>query len=363
MSNYRGYSDVAFNYDWAQRKTGAPVTIGTVHFIAERHGFRGGPPRVDLMAKAIANDNLVAPIALPISDESRESRWPKLTLRGTEIFDMPPAKMLIPGWLRDTGFTAILAQRGTGKTVLSVDVALSMATDRDWMGEPVTQGFHAVYLCGEDQANTAQHIEAWCKRHSGGHAPNPERFTFITGVPDLMNAEDCACLVKHIRTFVPQEMRAVIVVDTWQRATSAARDGQNSDRDMAQAVENLEAVAREFGGPAIACFHPPKDAKITVMGSSVIENASTGIWHLSNTDAGLKVEVTRIKGAGLNNYKYLSHDTVMLDRCDERGQRLTGVVATYVGGNLSNTLNARELERAAQCKEDYSVAHTRSAYL
>jgi hypothetical protein len=80
----------------------------------------------------------------------------------------------------------------------------------------------------------------------------------------------------------------------------------------------------------------------------VIENSSTAIWHLSNTDAGLKLEVTRIKGAGLGNRKYLAHEAVRLDRRDERGQPLTGLVATYVGGNLSNALEAREAEKAAR---------------
>jgi hypothetical protein len=325
-----------------------PVKVGTIYKIAQQHGYEGGPPRVDLVAMAFANDNFMASIMLPVADEPRESRWPNLTLRGEEIFNMPPATMLIPGWLRDVGVTFVLAQRGTGKTVLAVDVALSMATDRDWMCEPVTQGLHVVYAVGEDVENTAQHIAAWCKYHNGGNAPDPERFTFVKDVPDLMDGGDCASLGKHLRTFVPEGRRAVVFVDTWQRATSAAPDGQNSDRDMGHAVKNLEALARAFGGPAICCCHPPKDARVTVSGSFVIENSSTAIWHLSNTDAGLKLEVTRIKGAGLGNLKYLDHKTVMLDRCDERGQRLTGLVATYVGGDQSRALDAREAEKAAQ---------------
>jgi hypothetical protein len=346
---YWGYDYVERTYRSAKGSDN-PATVGTIYHIAKQCGYDGGPPRVDLMAMAFANDNFMASIMLPVADEPRESRWPSLTLRGEEIFNIPPATALIPGWLRDVGVTFVLAQRGTGKTVLAVDVALSMATDRDWMGEPVTQGLHVVFTSGEDVENTAQHIAAWCKYHNGGNAPDPERFTFVKDVPDLMDGGDCASLGNHLRTFVPEGRRAVVFVDTWQRATSAAPDGQNSDRDMGLAVKNLEALARAFGGPAICCCHPPKDVRVTatVMGSSVIENASTGIWTLSNTDAGLKVEVTRIKGAGLGNHKYLAHETVRLDRRDERGQPLTGLVATYVGGSLSNALDAREAERAAR---------------
>lgn len=347
--SYEGYEDVERTY-YSGKGSANPVTVGTIYKTAQQHGFDGGPPRVSLMEMAFANDNFFASIMLRVADEPRESRWPSLTLRGEEIFNMPPATALIPGWLRDVGVTFILAQRGIGKTVLAVDVALSMATDSDWMGEPVTQGFHVVFTSGEDVENTAQHIAAWCKYHNSGNPPDPERFTFVKDVPDLMDGGDCAALGKHLRTFVSEGRRAVVFVDTWQRATSAAPDGQNSDRDMGLAVKNLEALARAFGGPAICCCHPPKDVRVTatVMGSSVIENASTGIWTLSNTDAGLKVEVTRIKGAGLGGHKYLAHETVRLDRRDEGGQPLTGLVATYVGGNLSNALEAREAEKATR---------------
>jgi hypothetical protein len=346
MSNYRGYGDVAFNYDWAQRKTATPVTIGTVHFIAERYGFRGGPPRVDLMAKASANDNLVeASASSDDPDNRRLSRWPQLTRRGADIFKMPPAGMLVPDWLRDKGFTIVLAQRGTGKTVLTVSLALSVASDSDWMGEQVKSDFYAVYLCGEDAENTVAHVEAWCKRYNKGEVP--ERFTFISDVPDLTSANDCKALAEHIRTFVPVGARAVIIVDTWQRATSRAQDGQNSDRDMALAVENLEALAREFDGPALGCFHPPKAVATTVLGSSVTENTSTGIWLLTATEAGLKLEVTRIKGPGLGNFKYLSHEKVLLGRYDEFGRQATGVVATCIGGTVSDS-DPREAEKAAR---------------
>lgn len=346
MSNYRGYGDVAFNYDWAQRKTTTPVTIGTVHFIAERYGFRGGPPCVDLMAKASANDNLVeASASSGDPDNPRLSRWPQLTRHGADIFKMPPAGMLVPDWLRDKGFTIVLAQRGTGKTVVTVSLALSVASDSDWMGEQVKSDFYAVYLCGEDAENTVAHVEAWCKRHNKGEVP--ERFYFISDVPDLTSASDCKALAEHIRTFVPIGARAVIIVDTWQRATSRAQDGQNSDRDMALAVENLEALAREFDGPALGCFHPPKAVATTVLGSSVTENTSTGIWLLTTTEAGLKLEVTRIKGPGLGNFKYLSHEKVLLGRHDEFGRQATGVVATCIGGTVSDT-DPREAEKAAR---------------
>lgn len=339
---YQGYDDVARNYHWATGDADHPAGIGSLFKIAEGYGFRGGPPRVRLLDLAQSSEQVDGVATTQVS------RWAKLTRRGAQLMQTPPAGMVIPGWLRDKGFTIVLAQRGTGKTLVAVDMSLCIATNQKWMGEPISSGFHVVYLCGEDQENTAAHIAAWCARHNSSEVP--DRFTFIEDVPDLTSSDDCAALAEHIRTLVPQNSRVVIVADTWQRATSKARDGQNSDHDMAAAVENLEDLAKTFRGPAIGCFHPPKHKDDTVLGSSVTENTSTGIWLLSKTDNGLKLEVTRLKGRGLGNYKYLRLEEVKLGRRDDFGFEITGGLVVHIGGTLPNAMEQADwdqLEREA----------------
>lgn len=347
VPGYKGYADVAMNYDWAKGESDNPVGVGTLWEIAKGHGFQGGPPRLDLMEMLdSAVENGRPDFIAPFFETAPNSRWPQLTRRGKQILEIQPAGMVVHGWLRDKGFTALLAQRGCGKTLVSVGLALSIATDRKWMGEPTSQDFYVIYLCGEDQENTCAHIEAWCKRFNRGEIP--ARFIFIEDVPDLMNTLDCQSLIKHVRSEIPSNARAVIIADTWQRATSRATEGQNSDRDMAAAVQNLEEIGKAFRGPAIGCFHPPKADKATstIHGSGVVENTSTGIWTLSDTDAGLKLEVVRIKGQGLGNFKYLSLEEVPLGRQDAFGRELTGAVVAYVGGTMLSQLDRNEKESA-----------------
>ncbi len=91
-------------------------------------------------------------------------------------------------------------------------------------------------------------------------------------------------------------------------------------------------------------------------GSSVTENTSTGIWLLTKEAAGLKIEVTRIKGPGLGNYKYIAHDKVALGRYDAFGRPQTGMVAVYVGGNQTTALDRNEAERAARQASSASLS-------
>ncbi len=61
----------------------------------------------------------------------------------------------------------------------------------------------------------------------------------------------------------------------------------------------------------------------------------------------MKLEVTRIKGPGLGNHKYLSHEKVLLGRYDEFGRQATGVVANCIGGTVSDA-DPRETEKIAR---------------
>jgi hypothetical protein len=348
-SSYRGYEDVKATFDWADSRKQHSVGIGTLWKIAKSYGYSGGAPRVSLVELAENQIAATGEVVEPVGD----NRWAALGRREESIRNMPPAKFLIPGWLRDVGVHILLAQRGTGKTVVSIDIALRLATNGHWMMEETAPGYHCVYLCGEDQENTAAHIMAWCDRYNGGRIP--EQFTFFMDTPDLTSAKDCGDLADYLRQQIPEGQRVVLFVDTWQRATSKAKEGQNSDRDMAEAMENLEALGRMFSGPVVGCFHPPKADKSTTHGSAVTENASTAIWHLTRSEADgrggeMKLEVTRIKGRGLENYKHLRLEEVELKRKDELGRALTGAVAVHVGGTMQSLLDhdqRAQLEREA----------------
>lgn len=350
--SYAGYEDIRRTYESARSGKPSAVGVGTLLRIAEAYGYTGGTPHVSLFELAETDTMGIStqPNAAGVADEGR---WGKLIRCGEDIRSMPPAKFLVFGWLRDVGVHNLLAERGTGKTVVAVDLALRLATNKRWMGEEVLRGCYCVYLCGEDKENTAGHVLAWCERENGGHVP--DRFLFVEDTPDLTNKTDCDALVKHLQSLVPGGSRVVLFVDTWQRATSKAKEGQNSDRDMAEAMENLETLARKLKGPVIGCFHPPKADKTTTHGSAITENASTAIWHLSRPhgDQGandLELKVTRIKGPGLGNYKRLRLEQVELNQRDETGRPTTGAVVTQTGGTSSSLMEYSEqqtLERNA----------------
>ena len=268
------------------------------------------------------------------SRTERPDRWDgKLYTPLSEALEkIERAEQLIRNWLPSTGVSFILAKFGSGKTLLLLDQALCLATDRDWMGYPTTRGCFAIYLCGEDPAGTLANAEAWCKQHGVGPRDVGTRMIFADLAPNLLDDEDCELLIRHVREKLPTGVRSVIFIDTWQRSTASG--GQTEDTDMQLAIRNAELISKELGGPVIAASHPPKNKSGTIMGSGVIQNSSAAIWSMDEVGKSTtrrSVEVTRIKGPGLGTKFSFRIEKGEISGKDNYGCARTGAVLVKDG--------------------------------
>lgn len=236
-------------------------------------------------------------------------------------------EMVIHEWLPAHGFTALLAARGRGKTVTMTDMALNLACDMDWYGLPTDRKWTSIYLCGEDDLGYQDQVTAWIKHN--GVKPTKGRLRSFDTVFNLLDTNNVNNWIKALKAVIGDK-RAVVFVDTWQRA--AAHGGQNSDEDMQKALHNAEAFARALNGPAVVAFHPPKDGRSVILGSSVLENSTTAIWELTNHAAGKKLEVTRMKGRGEGNYRLFRFEEVSLGEKGQFGKDRIGIVPVSAGG-------------------------------
>jgi hypothetical protein len=241
-------------------------------------------------------------------------------------------EMIVPEWLMAHGLTAVNAKRGMGKSLMMLDLACNVALKveddgRTWMGQPLADDWKVVYICGEDDVGFADNLRAWMIEH--GEEPPEDRFLVMAGTVDLMSADSVETWTRYLYdTF--SHTRTVVFVDTWQRASN--RGGQNKDEDMQMAVHHVEAMAKSLGGPVVAAFHPPKDGSKTLLGSSVLENATTGIWDIEDSNGARKVSVSRIKGKGIGNYVLFDIGEVELGELDDFGLPRSGAIAKRLGG-------------------------------
>jgi len=288
-------------------------------------GAKGG----NTMESFLESEGDLEDSSLPAS-EDRFSRLRNITFKGQGILTRNKRReMIIPEWLPAHGMTALLAKRAGGKTIAMVDTAMRLVHDMNWHGMPTQEGWKVVYLCGEDDEGAEEQIRAWCK-HYGYDFPS-ERFIFMEGVVDLMSPSETQLWAEYLsEEVIGKGEKAVVIVDTWQRASS--KGGQNDDEDMQLAVHHAEALAASLNGPVIASFHPPKHDESMVMGSSVIENMTTAIWMMTEHAEGRKLEVTRIKGKGIGNYRLFSWNEISLGEYDQFDRERTGIIPVATGG-------------------------------
>jgi hypothetical protein len=235
---------------------------------------------------------------------------------------------IVKDWLIAHGITGIIAKRGTGKSTIALDIACHVATDREWWGTPVQEGWKVVYLCGEDDEGMILNCRAWAQEH--GVSPTSDRFLVGRGILNLSRDDDrLEERVRYIKEWAG-ESRCLIILDTWQRATAGMRT--NADEEMELAVGHAETIAEVLNGPMLICYHPPKDGRMTIRGSGVQEDTTSGIWTLEGENQGVRLEIIRAKGRGVGNYRIFSLTPTPVGGKDFYGDELEGVVVKKISG-------------------------------
>lgn len=257
---------------------------------------------------------------------------------------------IVKGWLIAHGITALLAARGTGKSTIALDLACHLTTDQDWWGTPTMKDWCVIYICGEDDEGMILNVRAWAQYH--GVMPSNDRFLVAKGVIKMTEGTKLKLRLNEMREWA-RGRRCITILDTWARATSGY--SSNTQEEMDMAYENAEAVARALNGPMIACFHPPKDGRMTIRGSAVQEDASSGIWNLEKVTDGIQLTVQRAKGRGEGSYRKFRIEQVTLPGTDFYKDSLEGVVPIKISGTEDeNTQN--HVERVARERKAWATA-------
>lgn len=258
---------------------------------------------------------------------------------------------LIEDWLPASGVTGLIGRYGSGKSVIMVDLANRIALSKpdspmQWNEKDIAADWGVLYLCGEDDIGVQRMMQAWTKAH-GGHIPDKNRMFIAAGIPSLMSGEEVKRWAETAKSYFG-DRKVCVMLDTWQRASSSG--SQSDDKDMQLAFANAESLARCLNGCVVASFHPPKnknDEEVkTVMGSSVIDNSTKGLWHVGEEAGCRYIRTGRIKGAAEGNRYVFDLEIVPLPEVKTKNGKIpTGIVCKRVGGSGGNS---QEFERTLE---------------
>jgi phage/plasmid primase-like uncharacterized protein/KaiC/GvpD/RAD55 family RecA-like ATPase len=177
-----------------------------------------------------------------------------------------PISWLVKHWIQDQALVMVHGPSGGGKTFVTLDWMLHIASGKaSWFGHKVRAG-NMVYLAGEGHHGLRSRIAAW-KHHNKVTSLN--MWVSKSGV-DLNTAEGYLKVLEAVRALKIKP--SVITVDTLHRFMAG---DENSAQDAKTMLDACAALMEEFGCTVILVHHTgvSEEAQHRARGSSAWRGA------------------------------------------------------------------------------------------
>jgi hypothetical protein len=205
-----------------------------------------------------------------------------------ELDNLPDPAWLVQDILPEGGLAVLYGQPGAGKSFLALDLALSVAAGRAWLGRPTQRGGVA-YVYAEGAAGLKKRIAAWRIRTSSGTAA----FRVLPHALDL--TEEWAELVAGLAQIASPPR--LLIIDTLARCFGSG--DENSTEDMGAFIASLDKLRAYFPGLTIlVVHHSGKDDTKGARGSTALKGAADAVMHLTKKGPLLFLKSEKQKGAG-----------------------------------------------------------------
>lgn len=215
-------------------------------------------------------------------------RRPLRLLSSADLDELPPVEWLVADLLTIDSTAWIIGKPGRGKSFVSLDVALHIATGKAWHGHQVRQG-SVVYVVGEGARGTRRRVRAWEKVHLDGQR--------ATGIHFIDAAEEGLVVGSpawaELQLTVAELRPAMIVIDTQARVTVGVEE--NSAKEMGLVVAEFDRLRRLGQGSTILVVHHQGNAGQQARGSSAMAGAAQTELTVTKKDRLVTINVTKQK--------------------------------------------------------------------
>lgn len=225
------------------------------------YAYNTSPPGNMTPAYKVAKSQaMFKPISRETTEGGREVQAGRFRIvdRGGMDEIKPPA-WLIKDAIPENSYSMLIGARGTFKTFIALDMALSVATgaakyfddDEPWLGlwPDVAAPGPVLYVAGEGRSGIRSRVRAWEHHHlDGDRATN---LCLSDPVPGP-NETDVTEFIETALEMSPTGYR-FIVLDTVGRAMQGLNE--NSQQDASMFTRMVEAFQRELGAAVLAIHH------------------------------------------------------------------------------------------------------------
>lgn len=277
----------------------------------------GLPYRAPRESKWDWNDVMVNHGPQAVVKELKRVRLPKPLFVPLGDLEFKAPEWLIDGMLEANTFSVCFGSPAAGKTFLTLDMALCIATGKDFHTHAVKQG-PVFYIAGEGHNGFARRAAAWSKENDiplqGVPFFKSSRAVIITD--DSSVAE----LIDTIDEMVQQHGEPqLIVIDTLARSMGAA--DENSTKEMGAAIRAIDDCRDAYDCTVLAVHHTGHGNKDRARGSSALLGAvdaefMVDKWFQDEACAKVEVKFTKMKDAKIPEPMNFIHKEVDLVGAD-----------------------------------------------
>ncbi|HBZ45316.1 MAG TPA: hypothetical protein DEO85_14965 [Maritimibacter sp.] len=203
------------------------------------------------------------PQVIPFQSKRGESLRGKM-IPLAKITPCLDANYLVQGWLGKGGLSVLYGPSNSGKTFVAVDLAAHVASGTAWRGCKIKQG-PVIYVAAEGGGGIRNRVSAI--KQARADLLNDAEFSLLPTNLDLHEAGDAMALCEAM----PTEKAALVVIDTMARCMGSG--DENSARDVAQFVINLDAIRERTGAHVLVVHHSGKNTEAGARGSSALRAA------------------------------------------------------------------------------------------
>jgi RecA-family ATPase len=194
------------------------------------------------------------------------------------VMNIPPQAYLIEGILPE-GMCMLAAPPKLGKSLVALDMGMSLAAGLDWMGIPSRQ-VSVLYILSEAKGTLPGRVLAWRKWHN---FPTAE-ITFACGATNML---DFKRVKKDLQPHIPEQ--GLIVWDTLQRNTEGA--DENDVRAMGAVIKTCDWIYEQHDTTSLLVHHSTKESTVSAGGAKVISSWYRGHSSLLGAiDMGMTIE-------------------------------------------------------------------------
>ncbi len=240
-----------------------------------------------------------------------------------EIKPCLDASYLVQGWLGDGGLSVLFGPSNSGKTFVTLDLTMHVASGIAWRGQKIKAG-PVIYVAAE--GGTGIHNRLSAIREAKPELSAREGFYLLPTSLDLHGVDDASavCLA------MPRAQIALIVIDTMARSMGAG--DENSSRDVSQFVANLDVIRARTGAHVLVVHHSGKNADAGARGSSALRAAID--TEIAITDG--KISCIKQRDMKLPDRLFFDLETVELG-FDQDGDVVTSAVVVSADSSATTT--------------------------